>query len=534
MKRSCRQAERNYKKDASPLHHNELLNIRNLYKVCVKETRTSYFSNLFEGMSDDIGSIYKTANYFSNDDKTRCLPSCSDDMTLANDFSQFFISKINTIRTDIDNDSAVDVQLRTSLHSQFTGDGLSTFDILSVQDVVKLVRQMPCKLNSCDPIALDYLKENISCFSESLHHIVNLSLQSGVFPNSLKHGIISPILKSPSCDTEIHNNFRPVTTLTFLSKLLEKAAHSQITAYLEGKDLIPKYQSAYLKAHSCETALFKFTNDVQQMLSENKAVILVQLDLSAAFDTVDHSVLLNLLQRKFGVSGVALQWIRSYLNGRSFSVKIGLVNGRRVLLIYGVPQGSVLGPLLFILYISDLPTIASKFDISLQSYADDAHLFVGFDPDSEYLNTMERVKSCFDEIELWMKSNYLKMNVGKTEVLFIAKPRIHSLFNNMSVTLGDKCYFSSANQTVKSLGAYFNGTMSINSTVSEVVKGCNFNLKKLAAFRYVLPVKQKLLLLKSHVLCKIDYCNILLANAPANQVNRLQKILHKGIDLCIL
>ena len=304
---------------------------------------------------------------------------------------------------------------------------------------------MPCKLNSCDPIALDYLKENISCFSRPLHHIVNLSLQSGIFPGSLKHGVISPILKSPSCDTEVHKNFRPVTTLTFLSKLLEKAAHTQITAYLENKSLIPEYQSAYLKAHSCETALFKFTNDVQQMLSENKAVILVQLDLSAAFDTVDHSVLLNLLQRKFGISDVVLQWITSYLNGRTFSVKIGLVNGRRVLLVYGVPQGSVLGPLLFILYISDLPSIASTFQISSQAYADDAHLYVGFDPESEYSSTMDRVKACFYEIERWMKSNYLKMNVGKTEVLFIAKPRTHSLFNNMSVTLGDKCYFSSAN-----------------------------------------------------------------------------------------
>ena len=177
----------------------------------------------------------------------------------------------------------------------------------------------------------------------------------------------------------------------------------------------------------------------------------------------------------------------------------------------------------------DLPSIASKFQISLQSYADDSHLYVGFDPASEYTSAMERVKACFDEIEQWMKSNYLKMNVGKTEVLFIAKPRIHSLFNNMSLTLGEKYYLSSANKTVKSLGAFFNGSMTINSMVSELVKSCNFNLKKLAAFRYILPVKQKLLVVKSHVLCKIDYCNILLANAPANQINRLQKILHKAI-----
>ena len=529
MKRACRKAERMYRKNPSSLHHNELINVRNLYKICIREARSSFFSNLFESMSDDIGLIYKTANYFVNDKKTRCLPSCTDDLTLANDFTQFFIDKINTIRADIENDSTVNIQLRTSLHTQFTGDGLSAFNIVPVDDVIKLVGQMPCKLNSHDPISLDYLKENISCFAEPLHHIVNISLQSGVFPDSLKHGSVSPIVKSPSSDIEVHNDFRPVTTLPFLSKLLEKAAHSQITTYLESQSLIPKYQSAYLKSHSCETALFKFTNDIQQMLSENKAVILVQLDLSAAFDTVDHSVLLNLLECKFGISGLVLQWLTSYLNGRSFSVKIGLVNGRRVLLVYGVPQGSVLGPLLFILYISDLPSIASKHQISLQSYADDSHLYVGFDPASEYKYNGASKNMFFYEIEQWMKSNYLKMNVDKTEVLFIAKPRIHSLFSNMSLILGEEYYFSSANKIVKSLGAFFNGTMTINSMVSELVKACNFNLKKLAAFRYVLPVKQKLLLVKSHVLCKIDYCNILLAKAPANQVNRLQKILHKAM-----
>ena len=162
------------------------------------------------------------------------------------------------------------------------------------------------------------------------------------------------------------------------------------------------------------------------------------------------------------------------------------------------------------------------------------NLYVAFNPVVNYSEVMIRMRACVDKFESWMKSNYLKMNVGKTEVLFIAKPQVHSMFSSMVISIGEKCYVSSAQCSVKFLGSQISSTMSVSPTISEVVKSCNFNLKKLAPFRYMLSVKHKLLLVKSYILNKVDYCSILLVNAPMVQIIRLQRLLNKAIRFVYL
>ena len=344
-KRLVRQIERKYRKHRTSAYQNELNNARNLYKASIEQSRSAFISKICDDNENDTGLIYKTINHYLDEGSNKTLPSHNDDLTLANEMADFFLEKVNKIRTNIDCDPTVDLSLRSSFHESVTDSTrLSSFRLLDDDDVVKLVNDMPCKVNDADPILLSYLKNNIVLFLPCLKHIINLSLQSGIFPSDLKHGTITPILKSQKLDPDALSSYRPVTTLPFMSKLLEKAASMQLLQHLECNDLIPRYQSAYLKAHSCETALFNFVNNVQQMLSEGKIVLLVQLDFSAAFDTVDHCILLRLLQEKFGIDGTVLRWLTSYLSGRSFSVKIGYVNGRRVLLIYVCHKGRCLAP----------------------------------------------------------------------------------------------------------------------------------------------------------------------------------------------
>lgn len=151
-------------------------------------------------------------------------------------------------------------------------------------------------------------------------NLINSSLHSGIFPSSQQHAIVTPALKKPQLNPTVPNNYRPISNLSFVSKLLERVVAKQLTTYLESNDLLPANQSAYRRGHSTETALLKICNDAFMAADKGMITLVVLLDYSAAFDTVDHSVMLAVLDERFGVRGNALKWHQSYLHGRTCSV----------------------------------------------------------------------------------------------------------------------------------------------------------------------------------------------------------------------
>ena len=173
-------------------------------------------------------------------------------------------------------------------------------------------------------------------------NIINYSLKEGSFPNCFKTAYVTPLLKKPNLDRNLLKNYRPVSNLSFLSKLIEKVAAKQLNNYIDSKGLSNVNQSAYRRLHSTESALLKIQNDIAASLDSGKAVALTLLDLSAAFDTIDHDILFNSLRDWFGVDGTVLRWIRSYLSNRKQKVKLGNSFSDVFSLPYGVPQGSVL------------------------------------------------------------------------------------------------------------------------------------------------------------------------------------------------
>ncbi|XP_044162898.1 uncharacterized protein LOC114956623 [Acropora millepora] len=254
-----------------------------------------------------------------------------------------------------------------------------------------------------------------------LTRFINTSLKSGQFPVVWKEALVLPLLKKPGLDI-LFKNFRPVSNLPFVSKLTESAVYNQTHGHICKNNLYPPNQSSYRKNYSTETALLRVKNDILLNMNKQHVTLLILLDLSAAFDTVDHNVLLRRLHSKFGISGTALEWFSSYLRGRSQRVMVQGNLSQKLNLEFGVPQGSCLGPLLFTIYASKLFDVIKEHLPTVHCYADDTQpLYVSFSPNkstgqSEAVNAIQH---CVKDVRNWMNNDKLLLNDDKTEFLMI-------------------------------------------------------------------------------------------------------------------
>ena len=288
---------------------------------------------------------------------------------LTNTFSSFFINKISIIRFSFPSGSCSNV-----LTPPNTREVLHNLSHVTDAEVRRLVLSAPCKSSDLDPLPTGLVKDCIDVLVTPIVSIVNLSLSEGCFPTHFKSGLVSPLLKKPTLNRDDMKNYWPVSNLSFLSKIIEKVVASRLNSHINSSHTSNDYQSAYRKFHSTETALLKIHNDILSSMDDGRVTALTLLDLSAAFDTIDHTILLRRLGNWFGVSGKALDWFKSYLTGGSQRIKLGNCLSSRSDISFGVPQTSVLGPLLFTLYTTPLSSLVSGHAIPHHLYADDSQL----------------------------------------------------------------------------------------------------------------------------------------------------------------
>uniref|UniRef100_A0A8C6SKQ3 Reverse transcriptase domain-containing protein n=1 Tax=Neogobius melanostomus TaxID=47308 RepID=A0A8C6SKQ3_9GOBI len=519
LKQKTRKLERVWRKSSTEQSLRSWRNSLLAYKQAMRKAKTNYYSSLIEVNKNNPRFLFNTVARLTNS-HSAVVPSIPDTLS-CDDFLKFFNDKITTIRNKINNKLPLSYSnLNPAVESLSPFEVLDRFITVDEAEVLSII--MSSKPSTCllDPIPIKLLKEITPEISDTILKIINSSLENGYVPKSFKYAVIKPLLKKPNLDPDILANYRPISNLPFISKVLEKVVAKQLCSHLQDNSLFEKFQSGYRTYHSTETALVKVTNDLLLAADAGLASILVLLDLSAAFDTIDHNILLQRLETDVGIRGTALSWFKSYLSDRHQFVNVNQQSSPCSKVCYGVPQGSVLGPILFILYMLPLGNIIRNHNINFHCYADDTQLYLSMKPGQT--DKLDTLSSCVKAINTWMTVNYLLLNPDKTEVIILGPQKLRESLSQQIISLDNVSVSTSS--TVKNLGVLFDQDLSFKTHINQACKIAFFHLRNIAKIRNILPKSDAEKLIHAFVSSRLDYCNSLLAACPKSSLKSFQLV----------
>ena len=456
--------------------------------------------------------------------KVSALPTSTSDTQLANDFQSYFKEKIAKIRESFP----------TPVNTASTPLGnrllFCTFEAATEEEIREIVKTYGVSCSPEDPIPIEILREHIDTLIPFWLELVNLSLRTGSM-DCLKSAVIGPLLKEADdvVDVEVHKNYRPVSNLVFLSKLIERCVASRLKKHMANYKLNSKHAFGYKEGHSTELLLLKVVDDLLSAFDKKKATVLLLLDLSAAFDTVDQNKLLNMLQYDIGMGGIVLKWFESFIKGRTQRVKINESYSDAEPLLYGLAQGSVLGPPLFNIYVRSLYPYIQSLNYEIEGFADDHQLFKSFLPVCQVEVLGKGINNCLQAVSKWMDEFFLKLNKTKTKILVLAPPAILSMIEIRGTFLEDSCirFVSCA----KNLGVWIDENLDFASHVRKVVSSSFMVIRAIAKIKFFIPPESLCTIVCSLVLQKLDYCNALYYGINKNEIALLQSVQNAAIRL---
>ena len=492
------------------------------YRKLLYTTRAAYYKNAF--IDANSKTIHSTAAQLMGTKLDSPLPECKSDSILALQFSTYFTDKVTKIHNQIGTPTLDESENVTRSHPS-----LSRLSCITTSEAVQLLKKSANKACSLDPIPAPLLKDNINVVAPVISKIINISILTGEVPSALKHSVITPIYKKKQLDINELSSYRPVAQLSVVAKVMERHVANQLRHYMESNNIHVTFQSAYRAGHSTETALVKIHNDITCALSRHRKVIMVLLDLSSAFDTLDHRILLRRLSA-IGLTDNITNWFKSYLCERTTTVKIRSANSPSTTCCTGVPQGSVLGPLLFNIYCLPLAAVIDKHGLSYHMYADDTQLYLDFSPDSES-TVHSRIATCVNDIKAWLSDNMLLLNENKTEAITIASQN-DKTSSRGSIKLGNVSIPMS--HSIRDLGVIIDKECTMEKHAAKVCSNANYYLQCIRKIRDCIDRDTCKILVHSLVTSRLDYGNPLLHNAPQKVINRLERVQRSSARLICL
>ena len=364
------------------------------------------------------------------------------------------------------------------------------------------------------------VKDAFECINFELCYLLNESLRLGEYPISWGYSYVTPIPKEG--DRLDPNNWRPISQMPIIGRLIEKAIHTQLKYYLDCKGILHKNQHGFRAKKSTGSAIFNYMNKLFSAYDKDESTVSVYIDYKKAFDTISHPILLRKL-KLYGLSKMTLTWFEQYLGHRTQCTVVNGHKSDKLPISYGVPQGSTLGPKLFILYVNDLFAYPGMEEVSTLMYADDTVLYQSRDDPTD---AVKDVQTAMNNIQTWCRMNKLTINENKTKfTTFLRKPsdrKYQIVSNNISLE---------RTTPYKYLGADINNVLTMDSFNKNVCKKVNYKLYMFGKIRKYITINAAILIYKQTILPYFDYGSFLMNSASQNSISKLDKYQNRALRL---
>ena len=485
--------------------------LRNKVTHAIRESKIKCFNDKINTKIKDPKQFHQALKNFSVVESTiNNADQCSINPTALNGA---FLENNNAKVSDRLIDDEVDEILKKSKEASFS------FTEVTEGQVIKMVRTI--KSNACgvDGISAYFLKLGIEHSVYAFTEIINASLKFNKFPERWKNALVKPLPKI--LNPNVASDYRPISLLPAFSKILEKLVAKQMIEYLKNTGFLDNLQSAYKPCHSTVTALLKVTSDIYEALENCELTFLVLLDYSKAFDCANHKLIIAKLQSA-GFKNDALSWVKSYLSGRSQKVITGSQESSWEGVLNGVPQGSVLGPLLFTILVSDISDAIKRGRYHL--YADDTQLYYTCKVEDAN-TTIANINSDLDNIFDYSKRNCLKLNASKSKFIIIgSRPNLKKLKNTNldKIKLGPDTI--EREYAVKNLGIMFDETFTWSKHVNLITAKAYGKLRHAYRFKHFLSSQVKWSLSETYILSQFNYGDIILQGLNSQLIYKIQKV----------